>query len=68
MAYQVHVVGDDELPAGIERVLIERTEQMPLLILSETAAMNWRRPARLNVSAMRDDDETLVLTEIPPAS
>jgi hypothetical protein len=62
--YQVHVVSDDELPRGVRRVLVQRESGDPLLILSESAAKLWRRPARLDVPGMVDDEETVVLREV----
>ena len=42
MKYSVRVVGNDELPEGIERVIVERPEGAPLLLLAESAAQTWR--------------------------
>lgn len=43
MNYGVQVVADDELPAGIKRVIVERTGGLqPLLILAESVAGTWR--------------------------
>lgn len=41
MKYQVQVVGKDELPAGVERVIVERRDGTPLLLLTEAAAGTW---------------------------
>lgn len=42
MEYAVLFVPDDELPPDIKRVMVERREQVPLLILAESGARNWR--------------------------
>ncbi len=62
--YQVHVVSDEQLPRGVRRVLVQRESGDPLLILSETAARSWRRPERLDVPTMVEDEETVVLREV----
>lgn len=42
MNYGVQVVADDELPAGIKRVIVERSGgQQPLLLLAESVAGTW---------------------------
>lgn len=41
MTYDVHVVGDDELPAGIHQVIVERTSGPPLLLLNGAPARCW---------------------------
>lgn len=38
----MRVVGNDELPKGIERVIVERPDGAPLLLLAESAAQSWR--------------------------
>lgn len=42
MKYAVHVVADHELPEGIERIIVERPDRTPLLLLAESAARTWR--------------------------
>jgi len=39
--YEVQVVGEDELPNGVKRVIVERAGDDPLLILAESAAQTW---------------------------
>jgi hypothetical protein len=41
MRYEVQVVDSGELPAGIERVLVERECGTPLLLLAPSAAGTW---------------------------
>jgi hypothetical protein len=41
MNYAVRVVGSDELPEGVERVLVERMDGTPLLLLAPSAAGTW---------------------------
>lgn len=41
MQYLVHIVGDHELPAGQERVIVEQTDGPPVLLLSGEAARCW---------------------------
>lgn len=39
MNYSVQIVGSDELPAGVDRVIVERPHgETPLLLLTEPAA------------------------------
>lgn len=40
MKYEVEVVADDELP-GMERVIVERPNGPPLLIITEAGARTW---------------------------
>jgi hypothetical protein len=40
--YLVHAVGDHELPEGVERVIVERDNEPPLLLISGEAARCWR--------------------------
>lgn len=42
MHYEVQTVGDDELPAGIHEVIVERIDGPPLLILNGEPAKCWR--------------------------
>lgn len=42
MKYLVHTVANHELPEGVERVIVERDEGPPLLIISGEAARCWR--------------------------
>ena len=41
MKYIVEIVGDDELPGGMESVIVERDDEPPLLLLSGTVARCW---------------------------
>lgn len=41
MKYEVQVVDDDELPTGIQRVIVERPDRGPLLLLTKSAAQTW---------------------------
>lgn len=41
MKYEVHTVADDALPPGIDRVIVERTEGPPLLIICGVPARVW---------------------------
>lgn len=36
MQVEAEIVGDDELPAGIDRVMIERPGQCPLYLIKES--------------------------------
>ena len=40
LRYEIEVVGDDELN-GEERVIVERHDGVPLLIITESAAGTW---------------------------
>lgn len=62
--YQVHVVPDDQLPRGIRRVLVQRSDGDPLLILSETAAATWVRPTRLDPQVFADESDSMLLREV----
>lgn len=42
MRYEVVVVGDQELPEGITRLIVERTGGDALLLLAESAAGTWK--------------------------
>ena len=39
--YEVQVVGDDELPQDIKRVIVERPGRGALLLLAESVAGTW---------------------------
>jgi len=39
--YDVVVVGDEELPAGVKRLIVERVGGGELLLLAESAAGTW---------------------------
>ena len=41
MQYDVQVVGNAELPQGVERVIVERVGLPPVLLLAESAAQTW---------------------------
>lgn len=41
MDFAVEVVPDGELPEGINQVMVERTGDVPLLILTESVAGVW---------------------------
>ena len=41
MKYEVQVVGDDQLPQGIKRVIVERPDGSALLLLAESVAGTW---------------------------
>jgi hypothetical protein len=42
VSYIVQVVGDDELPAGIHKVIVERDGLRPLLLINGEPARTWR--------------------------
>lgn len=63
MKYAVQVVDNSELPAGIERVIVERAGQAPLLILAESAARTWRFLQRWEES-QRDPAEVFELRAV----
>ena len=42
MHYEVQTVGDDELPEGIHKVIVERDDGPPLLIINGEPARCWR--------------------------
>lgn len=65
MSYDWCVVADGELPDGIQRVIVQRVEGDPLLILSETAATTWRPVPRLNIERAEGDPDAQVLHELP---
>lgn len=41
MNFGVRVVEDHELPAGIKRVMVERADACPLLLLARSIAGTW---------------------------
>lgn len=42
MQYEVHTVDTCELPEGVNRVIVERSDRPPLLIICGEAAQCWR--------------------------
>jgi hypothetical protein len=42
MKYLVQTVGDHELPEGMTRVIVERDDGPPILLISGDAARCWR--------------------------
>lgn len=42
MRYQVQVVGNDEMPEGIDRLIVEREDGTVLLLLSGVYADCWQ--------------------------
>lgn len=42
MRYVVHTVADGELPEGLDRVIVERHDGPPLLLISGEPARCWR--------------------------
>lgn len=59
MKYEVHAVADGALPQGMDRVIVERTDGPPLLIISGTPARVWRF-----MRAWEDDCESATLPSI----
>lgn len=41
-AYTVLIVPNDDLPDGMERLVVEATGQPAILVLTESAMANWR--------------------------
>jgi hypothetical protein len=42
MKYVVEVVGDGELPGGLESVIVQRVDSPPLMLVSGSVARSWR--------------------------
>lgn len=42
MDYIVQTVGEDELPAGVNRVIVERAGEQPILLINGEPARCWR--------------------------
>jgi hypothetical protein len=42
MDYRVKIVPDHALPPSVERVMVEKRGESPLLLVVESAAGNWR--------------------------
>jgi hypothetical protein len=42
MDYRVMIVSDRALPSGVKRVMVEKRDRAPVLIIAESAADNWR--------------------------
>jgi len=42
MRYHVHVVGDDEMPEGLDRLIVERKDGTAVLLLSGVYAECWQ--------------------------
>lgn len=42
MQYEVHTVGDDDLPAGVHSVIVERDVGPALLVINGPVAECWR--------------------------
>lgn len=41
MDYRVKIVSDHALPPTVKRVIVEKRGQDPLLVVAESAAVNW---------------------------
>lgn len=57
MHYEVHTVGDDDLPPGVHSVIVERPEGPALLLINGAIADCWR--------LMRTWEGTFESCEIP---
>lgn len=42
MQYAIQVVGNEELPEGVDRVIVERENEPPLMLISGELARCWR--------------------------
>lgn len=42
MQYEVQTVGENDLPAGINRVIVERDDGDPILLINGEPARCWR--------------------------
>lgn len=42
MKYAIQVVGEDELPQGIHKVVVERADGPPLMLVNGQLAQCWR--------------------------
>lgn len=60
MHYIVQVVGDHDLPEGIDHVIVERESEPAVLILSGGAARCW--------TLMRDYEDTIEPRFVPSIS
>jgi len=61
MKYDVLTVEDHELPERIDRVIVERDGQDPVLIITESVARSWRFMEAWEASVEADDLEALRL-------
>lgn len=57
LRYDVQVVDDGELPEGVERVLVERSNQDPILLVTYSAAGTVRLVAACQKAHDRRCDE-----------
>lgn len=42
MKYAIRIVGEDELPQGIHKVIVERADMPPLMLVNGELAECWR--------------------------
>lgn len=42
MNYTIQIVGDDELPDGMNKVIVERAGEPPLMLINGEPARAWR--------------------------
>lgn len=57
MRYTVHTVGDDELPEGVDWLVVERDNAPPVMLVSRGPARVW--------AAMRAWEDTMEPPSVP---
>lgn len=61
MQFKVLMVDDDDLPAGVEHLIVERDEGLPLLIVTQGDTANWWSLVRA-CADVREAERVLSLT------